>query len=59
MELRKKEAFKKLTILGNAKSGISERMEAIVYLAQYLTLCYEPIELTEDDLETMHAEGTE
>ncbi len=59
MELSKKEAFKKLTILGNEKSGLSERMEAIVYLAQYLTLCYEPIELTEDDLETMHAEGTE
>ncbi len=59
MELSKKEAFKKLMILGNATSGISERMEAIVYLAQYLTLCFEPIELTEDDLKTMHAEGTE
>lgn len=46
MNVNKEKAFEQLEILGNAKAGVGERTKAIIYLCQYITLSYEPVELS-------------
>lgn len=44
MNVSKEKAFKQLEILGNTRNSIDERTKAIIYLCQYITLSYEPVE---------------